>query len=222
MYFDKGIFGDINADFEKINIVIVDNPDSERVEFAVPEGAVLDPNNYSEETYCQTVYHELAHVIHMRNGVSLNSTMNEGFAAFIEDRTQRRLGMPSWDAIQYYSDTLFDDSVIALGEEGFTCLFDNMNDNYQYGIRFMTFLTDKYGDDIFFRIVDAATADGFNPSYDYYDKEASIDEDTEHLKKIIKSQTSDDVFEDFAKWYKKNWSKVCDKYYAHLKKLGLW
>ena len=86
----------------------------------------------------------------------------------------------------------------------------------------MSFLVDVYGDDIFFKIVDAATADGYNEGYDYYDRENSINADTEHLKKIIKSQTSDDVFEEFADWYEENWENECDEYYAHLSELGLW
>ena len=222
-YFGEGVFDDINTDNEKIMIIIVNNPENKLVQQAFPEGAVLDASDYDlEETGWQTIYHELSHVLHLRNGEGLSSTMNEGFAAYNEDRTQRRLGLPSWDAIQYYSGMLFDDSVIALGEEGFSCYYEVKDDNYQYGFRFMSFLVDVYGDDIFFKIVDAATADGYNEGYDYYDRENSINADTEHLKKIIKSQTSDDVFEEFADWYEENWENECDEYYAHLSELGLW
>ncbi len=223
-YFEKGYFEDILSGTEKIYIIVRITATNGAVQYAFNDGAVLESPDFDVvETFNQSMYHELTHVAHLRSGVDLSSTLNEGYASYIEDRTQRRIGQPSWNAIQFYSGLLFDDSVIYEGEAGFKAFYDDEKDkNYQYGFRFMSFLTATYGDDIFNKILAEATAQNYDASYDYYALEESINEDTQQLIAIIKSQTDDDVFEKFTEWYKENWEKEVSDYYAHLTALGLW
>lgn len=223
-YFEKGTFEDAMPDESKIYIIVINPPEDGTVQYAFEDGAVLEDVDFdTEETFNQTMYHELAHVAHLRSGVDLSSTLNEGFAAYTADRTQRMIGMPSWDAIQFYSGLLFDDSVISEGEAGFRSYFvDNKDKNYQYGFRFVSFLNDVYGEDIFRKILAEATAQNYHAGYDSTAVEESINADTQQMISIIKSQTSEDVFDQFAKWYEENWDKEVSDYYAHLTALGLW
>ncbi len=218
MYFEPGIFSEINKEAEKINILIVELEDA--LEWASDHNAILDESNYDYELTCyQTIYHELVHVIQSRNGVNLGRTLDEGFATYMADKAQRAKNMPAWNAAQYYFPVSFDDSLIMGGEEAFQHMFDDKDTNYQYGFRFVTFLFDTYGDDIFAKILAEAAAQNFEDSYDLNNEEASKKEDTKQLITIIKSQTSDDVFERFGEWYTNNWSTKGEEYMTQMESI---
>lgn len=222
LYFEPGTFADVNQDADKINILIVDLS-GEYIQWASENNAILEAADYNyDETFHQTIYHELSHVIQARNGVGLGGMMNEGYASYIADKAMRAQNMPAWNTVQYYFPASYDDSVIALGETGFSHSFDEKDNNYQYGIRFVTFLNDVYGEDSFIRILNEATALGFDEGYYPDDQENSLREDTEQLKTIIKSQTSEDVFDRFAGWYAENWSVRGDEYIAYMESIGQW
>lgn len=220
LYFEPGIFAEVNKEAEKINILIVNLEDAQEIEWASDHNAILDVSNYDYELTCyQTIYHELAHVIHFRNGVSLGSTLSEGFAVYMADKAQRAKNMPAWNAAQYYFPASFDDSLIMGGEDTFQHMFDDKDTNYQYGFRFVAFLFDTYGDDIFARILAEAAAQSFEDSYDPDNEEASKKEDTEQLITIIKSQTAEDVFEQFGEWYTNNWSTKGEEYMTQMESI---
>ena len=122
LYFDKYSFTDINADADKIDILILDLGD-DYVQWAASNTAVLDHSDYDyDSTYNQTIYHELAHVLQYRNGMSLSRTLDEGFATYIADKAMRADGVPAWVSIQYYAPYEYDDSAVFQGEEGFVSM----------------------------------------------------------------------------------------------------
>lgn len=219
MYFENGKFADINSDMTKVNVIIANLEDT--LQYASDNNAILESADYDyEQTYYQTIYHELTHVIQMRNGVSLGSVMDEGYATYIADKAQRAQKMQAWNTVQYYFPYSYDDSVVSLGENGFKHYFvDDRDANYQYGIRFITFLYDVYGDEMFGKILKEATEKGFDSGYDPEDAN-TITEDTEELKIIIKSKTDEDVFEKFADWYADNWSVKGAEYVKYMESIG--
>lgn len=216
LYYEPGLFAEINKDAAKINILVVDLEDG-YVEWACDHNAILDIADYDYEySLYQTIYHELAHVLHHRNGVGLSPTLNEGYATYLSSKTLRTNQMADWNTIQHYFPADFDESLIAGGEETFTVDLSDREDPYNYGFRLLTFLSETYGDDIFAKILAEATAQGYDSGYDPNNKEASIDADTLQMISIIKSQTSEDVFEQFATWYTDNWSTKADEYMSYI------
>ncbi|MBP3414686.1 MAG: hypothetical protein J6L81_05775 [Clostridia bacterium] len=222
-YFCVGTFDSVNKDAEKINVVIINNPENSAVEQAFACGAVLDTRDYDfEESGYQLIYHELSHVIHLRNGANLSDMMCEGFAVYTSYMTMKQQKLPVWSHIQFFSTTLFDEKVISQGEKGFRCCFEVGNDDYHYGFRFVMFLEETYGKNIFFDIAKEAETQEYENSLsvEVYNSEKRLAASTEHLKSIIKAKTSDDVFDRFAKWNKKEWDKRYQEYKDYMNSIG--
>ena len=222
LYFDKYSFTDINADADKIDILILDLGD-DYVQWAASNTAVLDHSDYDyDSTYNQTIYHELAHVLQYRNGMSLSRTLDEGFATYIADKAMRADGVPAWVSIQYYAPYEYDDSAVFQGEEGFVSMHAEGDANYQYGIRLMTFLHEEYGQDIYMQILEKAHRQGFSDSFSGADLSEASKAHTEQLKTILRSATGDaNVLERFAEWYSSSWNDQVESYMLYMESLGL-
>lgn len=219
LYYEEGLFAEINKDAEKLNILVV-ALEPGYVEWASDHNAILDIDNYDYEySLYQTIYHELSHVLHHRNGVGLSSTLNEGYATYLTNKTLQAKGMSDWNTIQHFFPMEFDDQLIMNGEEAFLAEFDDRDLPYNYGFRLLTFLTDTYGEDIFAKILAEATRQEYDCGYDPNNKEESIKHDSLHLISIIKSQTSEDVFDQFATWYSENWTRLANEYMAYTETL---
>ena len=218
--FPSGYFDGVNDDEEKINVMIVNMEDT-RVPSALGDVAQLDPRAYDYEySLYQDIYHELTHVMHMRNYEMMGTVINEGFATYMAERAMKEAKLPPWNSIQYYDPYDYDDSVVLQGEEGFSLYYQPKTDNYQYGFRFVSFLYDEYGDDALPNIMKAATEQGF--AGDTYSSTESklLADDNEQIKGIIKENTSDDVFERFTKWYKSDWKRLYNEYNSYLRSIG--
>ncbi len=212
MYFEEGAFTGLNEDATKVNVMIVNLEDG-AVPWAWENNAILDDEDYDFElTGYQAIYHELTHVLQFRNGVALGSTLDEGYATYVSAKAQQSDGIVPWSAMQYYYPYDFDDSVIFGGESSFHHAYNDREIPYQYGFRFVSFLMDTYGEDVYINILNEATAQGFNNSYDPENEEESMKEDTVQMIEIIKSQTSEDVFEQFIQWYNNKWSGKCQEF----------
>lgn len=222
LYFDNYSLTDINADADKIDILIVDLG-ADYVQWAASNTAVLDQTDYDfESTYNQTIYHELAHVLQYRNGMSLSRTLDEGFATYIADKAMRADGVPAWTSIQYYAPYEYDDSAVLQGEDGFVSMHDNGDANYQYGIRLMTFLHEEYGDDIYMQLLDRAEKQGFSDSFIGPDLSDSSKAHTEQLKSVLRSATGDEnVLDRFSEWYRTSWDDHVEGYMLYMEALGL-
>ncbi len=218
MYFAPGIFAEINSDELKINILVVNLGDA--VEWADGNNAILDQSDFDYDNggYA-TLYHELSHVLQFRNGVNLGSMMDEGFAAYTENKTRLSHNIPAWTAAQYYFPAEFDESLISGGEETFSYMFDESDANYQYGFRFITFLYETYGEDIYADILAEATKMNFSSGYDENNKETSIKANSKQLLKIIKSVTTKNVLSDFIQWYNDNWAVLGQEYMEQVNEL---
>ncbi len=214
-------FSNVNVGAEKINVIIAYDPEGGAYACAYENGAVLDASDYDFElTGYQTIYHELAHVIHLRNAADISSAMDEGYAEYFSHLALKYHKLPSWTHIQYFDPYDYDQTPITQGREGFNSKFPTKNDNYHYGFRFVMFLEDTYGEGIFMKIAKEAEVQKYDASYDYYFEEESIKEDTDQLAEIIISQTSEDVFERFVKWNETEFRNKYQEYKDYMNSIG--
>ena len=211
-------FKSVNPDLKKVNIYVVDL--GKRIQYAEQTGIVVESSDfYREETFCQVLYHELTHLLHLRNGKSLESTLNEGFALHTAYETLKKRKSAPWSIIQYYGSTYqLDPTLFDQKDAGFRYVIDKKTDNYHYGYRFVTFIYQTYGPDVMNKIISDATASGFDDSYS---DNPFIEEKNEMMKKIIKRNTSEDVFEKFSVWVKNNWANEEKEYYDYMQSVGL-
>jgi len=223
MYFENTELSTVDPANKKIHILIVD-PNEELCNWAFEGGIVVSTDSYDyDKTHYQVLYHELSHVIHTRNGTSLTPLMSEGYAVFMSYHTMRANGIPSEETHQYFSSPeypsgRFDDSIIQNGEEAFMIPYGKRVDIYHYGFRLITFLNDVYGEDTFEKILKEATDRGFDEGFSDENEKEDIKQDQLEMIEIIKSQTSDDVFEEFAEWYELNWDKLYEDYLDYMEK----
>lgn len=142
------------------------------------------------------IVHELVHSVHAANGVQMNSIMDEGYATYITGQiTEKSKDIPfHFDADVNYG---YYDVVITPenAEDEFLKEYDDTWNYYLYGYRFVTFLHETYGEDVFLNILSDAT--GNAGEYDVMISNADV-------IPIIKENTSDAVFEEFAKWLSAN------------------
>ena len=216
-----GSFEYVNPTGKKPDILILPDPEDDTVEWAFQNtvmlyDSTLDPNG---ETY-DTTYHELTHLLFAKQSGSLGQVMDEGVASYAQYELAKQDNYPAWSTIQFleyggYHST-YDDSAIYSDPEGefmasTTADRDARQRHYQYGIRFVTFLTEKYGPDIMSKICDTAN-------------EKKLDNGNEQpykMVEIIKEATSDDVFNEFAAWLPSGWNEWGRKYTEYMKQFGL-
>ena len=218
---DMKRFENVNPDFKKVNIYIVTLGNS--IQYTDQTGIVVESSDfYREETFCQVLYHELTHLLHLRNGNSIGTVLNEGFAEHTTYEVLKKRKSAPWSIIQYFGNgyqldpTLFDQK-----DAGFRYVFDKKDDNYHYGFRFVTFIYQTYGPDVMNKIISDATASGFDVSYSGGPDNRFSEAKNEELKKIIKRNTSEDVFEKFSVWVKNNWAEEEKEYYDYMQSVGL-
>ena len=212
-YFDSA-FEDVNENEDKVNILVTSYKNDGVIEWAGDNTAaffeedVLDPANVG------TLYHELAHVLQIRNSHELGQVFEEGFATYCEYYFTKKAGIPDWSIEVFARDPKcnmnYDESAILQdAEEAF--IYETENESgvaqtqYQYGIRFVYFLVDTYGRDAIKKICD----DSLTLEYG--------NDRTDMFVRIIKDGTSKDVFKEFGAWLPEGWakfSKECDDFFA--------
>ena len=146
--------------------------------------------------------HELAHAAHQRNGVQMNRVIDEGFATYIEGKICEKdeLFTFDYDARENYR-AVYAEITAETAEKEFV---DGAMDehNYLYGYWFITYLTENYGEDIYRKLLEAANAEA-----DEYQGEMTKEE----MVPIVKSVTSETIFEEFGAWFEetaKDWPRA--------------
>ena len=214
-YFD-GQFQGINEDCDKINIFVLNDPENGNIECATVNECILyddDFTNTGDSGSEGTVYHELAHVLRLRQSPYLGDVMEEGVALYSEYELMKKHGYKDYSMIiyvdDYANDKLLEKGILEKPERAYWDISyddDNIEQlDYQYGFRFVCFLYEEYGDDVIKNIGEVAS----KTKYDDYETDPSI------LIEIIKKGTSEDVFEKFGQWLPENWaekSAECRKY----------
>ena len=211
-------FNGLNNDSEKLNIMVVHYADDGAIEWSDLNTILLFDEDFEEETTgLKTVYHEMAHLLRLRQSSNLGDILEEGIALYAEDQLCRKNGLANWDMIQFYDingyQANYDASGIRKDPEG---MFREINvaerskeqPEYAYGIRFLTFLHETYGQDVVKKLTETAAKYSFE-----YDN-------TDMIIRVLKEATSEDVFERFGKWLPDGWKTWCEGYKTYMEPYG--
>lgn len=218
-----GSFQGINSDLSKVSIIILKDPEDDTIQTAFGNETTLFDTDFDpvKGSY-GTVYHELAHVLRLRQGENMSSVLEEGVALYAQDKLSRKYKKADWDMISYvncygYSTPYSDKNLKEDPEKEFiraaTAPRSSEQPEYQFGIRFVYFLTETYGNDIIKKISETSR------KYEFAENGTGTDIDT--VVKVIKEATSQDVFIRFKKWVPGGWKKYCKDYLKYMKKFGL-
>ncbi|SCW26345.1 hypothetical protein SAMN02910456_00043 [Ruminococcaceae bacterium YRB3002] len=222
----SGSFTGINRDMSKASILIIPDPHDDSIEWTYGNEVLLHDTTLSvEHGYYDGLYHELAHLLRLRQSNMLGSVMEEGVALYAQDRLSRENDYPNWSMLQYVTYggyvSMYDDSVIYDDPEGefiraSLAERSGAQTDYQYGFRFVMFLMENYGTDIISKISVKAR------EYDLSSLESvSPDEkDMRTVVEIIKSCTEDDVFAKFVKWLPSGWEAYCREYVKYIERFS--
>lgn len=218
-----GSFRGLNEDMGKVSIIILKDKEDGSIENAWGNEVQLFDSNFDPKKKTEdTVYHELAHILRLRQGEFMGSAFEEGVALFAQDKLSRKYKFADWSIIQYincfgYNIPYSDKNLRKNPEKEFVKTSNEPRngdqDDYQVGIRFITFLTSKYGNDIIRKISETSRKYKFTPDSRGTDMETAV--------KVIKEATSDDVFIKFKKWLPGGWKNYCKGYLKYMKRFGL-
>ncbi|MBR4223743.1 MAG: hypothetical protein IKR73_02925, partial [Oscillospiraceae bacterium] len=156
-----GFYG-INTDKSKIDIYIAHDVDDGAVQQADGNFIQLfDTDFVQAEGVTTTVYHELSHVLRLRQGPFLGQTFEEGIGLFSEYALAKADFRSAWNMMQYvdtngYQEVYDASRILADPQKEFKRVTllprSGTQEHYHYGIRFITFLTETYGMDVIERI----------------------------------------------------------------------
>ena len=213
--YEEDVFGNVNPDGGKIEVLVAALPGWSP--WATENSAIIDVIDLVGDDKL-ALYHELAHVLYLRNAADLGLCLDEGLATWTVDQIFRRTGIPCYTTDWYMSDVDFDTALITGGEDSFSINFENSDDNYRYGYRFVTFLVETYGKEIIPGLLKAVTDSGFDSSYGE-DEAADRKADSEQMKTILRTLCGEDVFERFAKWHESEMPRVREEYRDYMQAL---
>ncbi|MCR4927000.1 MAG: hypothetical protein K5927_03390 [Lachnospiraceae bacterium] len=218
-WFESG-FSDYPYNNDKLYILVCKDTDSGAIEWSESnEVALFDSDFDREATNYQTLYHEIAHALRLRQSPGLGKIVEEGFAVYMSYHTALKMNTPAWGMIQFVKidgwENMYDDSELY---EDPVKAFERINvaprskdqPDYQYGIRLMEFMTGEYGEDIMLYLSEYAAE---HPDFKY--------NESEKIMERIKAVTSDDVFERFLKWLGDGYDGFSRGVYEHLLNYGL-
>lgn len=144
--------------------------------------------------------HEYSHSLHMANGVYLDQVMTEGFATYNCGQVINNSPDIYFNFNANYNYSCYNREITPENAEAI--FLEDKEDgweDYLYGYRFMTFLTETYGEDIFRVILTDASMDAGQWEYSY---------EGEKVIPYIKANTSEDVFVEFANWLEENKDRI--------------
>ena len=193
--YGQEVFPGVDPYAEKFHVYVVEHDVCSPCAYGI--GIVINPQDLEIAAgEGSTIIHEVAHCVHLLNGVQMGRTMDEGYATYITgqicDKDEEMVF--NFDADMNYSH--YSTELTAENAEEIFCTEKEDDwENYLYGYRFFTYLFETYGDDIFVKILNDASP---QESISY----ASISD--AEMVPYIKKHTADTVFEDFAVWLAAN------------------
>ena len=216
-YYGGGYSG-LNPENKKVNILIVPDPGTGEVAWSDTGSVMLFSEELFPDQPFDTTYHELAHVLRLRQGPNLGQAMEEGVGLYAQDRISRLENFPTWSMIQYCDangyQSPYDASKITADPEGEfrrVTLMERTAEQefYHYGFRFITFLMQTYGPDAVMKVTEVSK------KYSFEEK------DVDSIVRVIKETFGEDVFTKFGEWLPTGWKAWCDDYCAYMKQFGL-
>ncbi|MBQ7924702.1 MAG: hypothetical protein IJ335_00220 [Lachnospiraceae bacterium] len=191
LLYGQEIFAGVDHKKEKMHIYVVP------YEKASAQGShyylVLNPKDLEIAAgQGDTLVHEMTHVIHLANGIELGRKLTEGYATYITGKIADRDEVIPFDFDSDFNYSFYEREItIENAEEIFAEEPADGWEDYPYGYRFMNFLFETYGEDIFRTLL----ADANVEFKEYYDMITN-----EKMVPIIKRNTEEEVFVKFAEW----------------------
>lgn len=196
-FYGPGIFEGIDPHHDKLHILVV--ADGKYTSCATSGIIVLNEFDINSDGF-HILVHEYIHCLQQTNGISMDRVMDEGFATYHTGQVVKE--NPDFDfnfnADLNYSN--YDREITAENAE--TIFMEEKADgweNYLYGYRFLTFLSEEYGEQVYLDILYEVTKDA-------NEGEGGIDADK--VIPYIKAHTSEDVFVEFANWLEENKERI--------------
>ena len=192
--FGQNAFPGVDPDKEKFHIIIV--PFETASPGAMKGHIILNPMDMeiaAGEGFAWV--HEMTHCVQIANGRFISTTMDEGFSTYITGQICDKDEILPFNFNSEYNYSFYEKEITKENAETIFC--EETEDNwekYLYGYRFVTYLFEAYGEDVYRNIL-------FDASQSYK-MNTNITE--EMMVPVIKRNTSDTVFEDFAVWLSKN------------------
>lgn len=196
LYFAEGAFEGIDPYHEKLAIYI-----SHQGVYSGLTGnsyMVIDPTVMDFDKYTAgTIVYDLCLLAQSRNGAWLSTKAARGYGYYMAERVINSLDQFDMDFYKDYSHYMCLREAIpaSKAEKLYRSEYDVVNKESDYGFRFMHFLHEEYGEDVFHRFLDLVNSRNGNVYMPI-----SIDLEIECLKEV----TEDSVFEKFGKWHEKN------------------
>lgn len=167
---------------------------------AVGYGVVLHPDDLeiaAGEGY--VMLHETLHCLQMKNGVQMGTVMDEGFTTYLGGRICDKDEEMNYNFNAASNYSFYQTKITKENAEEIFCVEKEDNwEDYLYGYRFVTYLYETYGEDIYIKILDDASPDN---------SMSVLSLSAAEVVPYIKMNTSETVFEDFAEWLAANQSR---------------
>lgn len=198
-YFYEDSFKGMRLMDEKIIICVVDEKKAAPYNFI--HEIIINPIDLEiEEGEGYALVHEMIHSAHLTNGSSFWTPLTEGYATYMTDMVIKnskdlKFNFNSQNNYSFYETEITKENA----KSEFIREKDDSFENYLYGYRFVTYLHEVYGENIFHEIL----KNGIKNPYDD-EQYGIVDFDGEQTAKLIIKTTSENVFEDFAVWLKEN------------------
>ncbi len=187
-YFGQDVFPGVDPHCKKVQILVVP-PEVCETPCASNTGILLHPVDMKFSEGEWAAVHELSHCIHMRNYVSLNRVLTEGYAIDTTEIFDQRYPEFNLDYNPAFNYEGYPVKITAENaEEEFNSEKEDDWSNYLYGYKFVNFIQEQYGEDVVYKIMEDATAIAGQ-------WEMTIED--QRLIDIVKKNTSETVFEDF-------------------------
>ncbi len=196
LYFQEGAFEGIDPYHEKLAIYI-----SHQGIYSGLTGnsyMVIDPTTMDfDKEEAGTIVYDLCLLAQSRNGAWLSTKAARGYGSYMAERVMNSLEQFDMDFYRYNSHYMCLQEAIpaSKAEKLYRSEYDIVNKESDYGFRFMHFIHEEYGEDVFHKFLDLVNSRNGNVYMP-----VSIDLEIECLKEV----TEDSVFEKFGAWHKKN------------------
>lgn len=201
IYYEEDPWPGVDEFNEKIAVYVVNRPERHLVSCAFERAIVIVADDFDIQT--EGIYafaHELCHTINFRNGEQLNRKLTEGFACYMGARVAKSLTQyPTSDEMEesYYG-TFPEKLNHSTAEELFLKEYNDYAydfKEYQYGMYFVTYLYETYGDRAFRDLLQAVNEKN-DENYTLPTNEIQVE--------ALKECFSENIFAEFGDWYNIN------------------
>ena len=195
LYYGPDTFAGVDIERDMLCVCVM--PEEEALPQARPKGIVIHPSDLEITAgHGDTIVHEMVHVVEKANGCYLGTTLVEGLATYMSSRiTSKSQDIPfDFDAEATYS-AYWEDITVENAESKYCEDYSHLWEHYLYGYRFVTFLYENYGEDVYRDILERTN--------EVSDVDLAENREKD-MAPIIKEVTSQDVFVKFAQWLEQN------------------